>query len=362
MVAISAVRKVVRPVIFQPGRAPTSVLTVARGWSGTSRGRSVSRYLLPGEHQLICVRRHPAVPVGYLTLALLGLAAALLLNSPALSSTGLAIIWSAWGVLFLYAVWKVASWSVGYLVVTPGRILVLVGLATRKVSSMPLSAITDLRVRRSLRGYVFGYGALVVESDLTDQPLAVLDRVLDQVPFPEEVYLMTWLGPDPRGPIEDSVLRICKVVLVSPFKIVRLLEQASGDQATDSPPVSRELLYDTVANRLDKDKSLGRPPELPKYLADLGQRDNMQSARLAVRSLTTVAVASAAALGLLLGIEYSNSGRLISRGVVLTLLVVAGALSVLLISLIWILSRRIDSLDVSNRGTRGRSFCGARLA
>ena len=158
---------------------------------------------------------------------------------------------------------------------------------------------------------------------------------------------MTWLGPDPRGPIEDSVLRICNVVPLSPFKIVRLLEQVSASQATDSPAVSRELLYDTVADRLDKDKSesLGRPPELPDYLADLRKRDNTQNALLMVRSLTTVAVASAIALGLLLGIEYSNSGRLISRDVVLALLVAAAALSVLLISSVWLLSRRVDSLD-----------------
>lgn len=340
--AISAARKVVRSIIFQPGPAPTSVLTVAGGWSGTNRGRSVNRYLLPGEHQLICVRRHPTVPFGYLTLALLGLAvAAVLPNGPALSSTWLAIIWLAWGVLFLYTVWKVASWSVGYLVVTPDRILVVVGLVARKLSAVPLSAITDLRLRRSLTGRVFGYGDLIVESDLAGQPLAVLDHV----PFPEQVYFMTWLGPDPRGPIEDSVLRICNVVPVSPFKIVRLLEQASADQATDSPAVSRELLYDTVADRLDKDRSLGRPPELPNYLAGLRQRDNTQNALLTVRSLRTIAVASVIALGLLLGIEYTNSGRLISRDVVLTLVVVAGILSVLLISSVWLLSRRIDSLD-----------------
>lgn len=176
------------------------MLTVARGWNGTTRGRSVNKYLLPGEHQLVCVRRHPTVPLGHLTLAIFGLVVvAVLLKSFALSSTGLLIIWLVWGVLFLHTIWKVASWSVGYLVVTPGRIFFVVGLVTRKLSSMPLSAITDLRLRRSLSGYVFGYGDMVVESKSSDQPLTVLDHL----PFPEEVYLLTRLGSDPPHPIED---------------------------------------------------------------------------------------------------------------------------------------------------------------
>jgi hypothetical protein len=118
---------------------------------------------------------------------------------------------------------------------------------------MPLSAVTDLRMRRSARGRLFGYGNFVAESDLPDQSVGVVDSV----PFPNEVYLATWLGPDPRDPIEDLVSRICKVVApVSPFKIVRLLEQASGSQPQNSPAVARELLYRTVADRLGEDVSL----------------------------------------------------------------------------------------------------------
>lgn len=63
------------------------------------------------------------------------------------------------------------------------------------------------------------------------------------------------------------------------------------------------------------------------------------------RFLTAVTVTSAIALGLLLGMEYSNSVRLISQDAALTLLVAAGSLSALLISLLWVLTRRIDSLD-----------------
>jgi Bacterial PH domain len=227
---------------------------------------SVNKYLLPGEHQLICVRRHPEVLLGPITVTLVALLAGGLVSGFALlSSTGLEIVWLAVGVLFLRMLWKIANWSVDYLVVTPGRMLLVVGLVTRKLATMPLSAVTDLRLRRSARGRLFGYGDFVVESDLPDQSLAVVDRV----PLSDEVYLATWLGPDPRDPIEGLVLRICKVVApVSPFKTVRLLEQASGSQVRNSPAVSRELLYRTVADRLDEDVSLERRPELRNYLAD----------------------------------------------------------------------------------------------
>jgi hypothetical protein len=120
-------------------------------------------------------------------------------------------------------------------------------------------------VRRSAAGRRFGYGNFVAESDLPDQSVAVVNSV----PFPDEVYLATWLGPDSRDPIEGLVSRICKVVApMSKFKVVRLLEQPSGSQAQNSPAVARELLYRTVAERLDEDVSLERRPELRNFLVD----------------------------------------------------------------------------------------------
>ena len=164
---------------------------------------SVNKYLLPGEHQLICVRRHPEALLGPITLTLVALLAGGLVTGFALlNSTGLEIVWLATAVLFLRMLWKIAYWSGDYFVVTPGRMLLVSGLVNRKLATMPLSAVTDLRMRRSARGRLFGYGNFVAESDLPDQSVGVVDSV----PFPNEVYLATWLGPDPRDPIEDLVL------------------------------------------------------------------------------------------------------------------------------------------------------------
>ena len=317
---------------------------------------SVSRYLLPGEHQLICVRRHPDVLLGPIIQTLVALLAAGLVSGFALlSGTGLGIVWLATGVLFLRMLWKIANWLVDYLVVTPGRMLLVVGLVTRKLATMPLSAVTDLRLRRTARGRLFGYGDFVVESDLPDQSLAVVDRV----PWPDEVYLATWLGPDPRDPIENLVSRISKVVApVSPFRIVRLLEQASGSQVRDSLAVTRELLYRTVADRLDEDVSLERRPELRNYLADyrsyLRRQERAQDVRLAAKYLRAGAVASVIAFGLLLGAEYSSSVKLMSRDAALILLVLACFLSALSTLLIWLLTLRINSFGIQSARTMRR--------
>ena len=308
---------------------------------------SVSRYLLPGEHQLVCVRRHPGVLVGPISLALVALLAGGLVTGFALvSSIGLVIIWLAMGILLSRMLWKTAAWYVDFLVVTPGRMLLVTGLLTRKLSTMPLSAVTDLRLQRSAVGRLLGYGDFVVESDLTDQSLAVVDHV----PLPDEVYLATWLGPDPRDPIEGLVSRICQVLTpVSPFKIVRLLDRASGSRVSSSPTVARELLYGTVADRLDEDVSLERRPELRNYLTDyrsyLRRQRYAKEFRLNAKYMSALTVVSVIVFAVLLGIEYSSSARPMPRSAVLALLALAGFLSALLTLSIWLLTLRIKSLD-----------------
>ncbi len=126
---------------------------------GADPPASVNRYLLPDEHQLICVRQHPAVLLGPITLTTAGLLVAVLLTIVApISSTGLSIIWLAWGVVLLWMVSKMAVWSVNYLVVTSGRMFIVQGLMNRKLSTMLFSDVIDLNLRRSLLGHVFGYG------------------------------------------------------------------------------------------------------------------------------------------------------------------------------------------------------------
>lgn len=155
---------------------------------GDSAPSSVNRYLLPNEHQVIMVRRHPAVllrPVGEIFggLILAGLLSKFLGDNGA--GEALVLVWWAWLLLLIRFVWKVAEWSVDYFVVTSQRMLLTTGLITRKVAMMPLGKVTDMSFQRSLLGRMLGYGEFILESAGQDQAL----RTVEYIPYPETLYL-----------------------------------------------------------------------------------------------------------------------------------------------------------------------------
>ncbi len=148
---------------------------------------AVNRYLLPNEHQVITVRRHPAVLIGPSVLTLGGLLVAAVLSATVLhgNDTLIAVVWLAWLVLFVRLIWKAINWAVDFFVVTSHRILLTSGVVTRKVNMMPLTKVTDMSFQRTLAGKVFGYGEFIVESAGQDQAL----RNIDHLPYPEQLYL-----------------------------------------------------------------------------------------------------------------------------------------------------------------------------
>ena len=154
---------------------------------GDTAPASVNRYLLPHEHQVITVRKHPAVLIIPIALTLAGLILAGVLSTSIArnSSLGLEVIWWAWAALLLYLIWKVINWSVDYFVVTSRRILETSGIITRKVAMMPLSKVTDMSFQRSAAGRMFGYGQFIIESAGQDQAM----RSVDHIPYPEQLYL-----------------------------------------------------------------------------------------------------------------------------------------------------------------------------
>lgn len=154
---------------------------------GDSAPASVNRYLLPHEHQVITVRRHPAVLMRPVAEVLGGLVIAGVLSNTGIgeNSTALAIIWWVWLLLLVRFVWKVAEWSVDYFVITSARMLLTTGLLTRRVNMMPLAKVTDMRFERSVLGRMIGYGSFILESAGQDQALSKVDFV----PYPEQLYL-----------------------------------------------------------------------------------------------------------------------------------------------------------------------------
>jgi uncharacterized membrane protein YdbT with pleckstrin-like domain len=148
---------------------------------------AVNKYLLPHEHQVITVRKHPAVLLKPILIVLLGLViAAVISTTIARSQAGVVgFVWIAWAVLLLYLVGKVIEWSQDYFIVTSRRMLLATGVVTRKVAMMPLVKVTDMSFQRSTLGRLLGYGEFILESAGQDQAL----RVVDYLPYPEQLYL-----------------------------------------------------------------------------------------------------------------------------------------------------------------------------
>ena len=148
---------------------------------------AVNKYLLPHEHQVITVRKHPAVLIGPIAISLAGLAiAAVISTTIARHNSGVVgFVWIAWAVVLLWLVYKVWEWSQDYFIVTSRRMLLATGVITRKVAMMPLVKVTDMSFRRSSLGRLLGYGEFILESAGQDQAL----RVVDHLPYPEQLYL-----------------------------------------------------------------------------------------------------------------------------------------------------------------------------
>jgi hypothetical protein len=164
---------------------------------GDSAPASINRYLLPHEHQVITVRRHPAVLMRTVGEVLGGLIAAAVLSNTFGAGNDLlvSVVWYAWLIILGRFVWKVSEWSVDYFVVTNQRMLLTTGLITRKVAMMPLSKVTDMSFQRSILGRMLGYGEFVLESAGQDQAL----RTVGYLPYPEQLYLEVcgMIFPDP---------------------------------------------------------------------------------------------------------------------------------------------------------------------
>jgi membrane protein YdbS with pleckstrin-like domain len=148
---------------------------------------SVNKYLLPHEHQVITVRKHPAVLMGPIAIGLGGILVALVLMTTifAHSRQAITVLILICVGLLLYLGFKVWEWSQDYFAVTSERMLEASGVFTRKIAMMPLVKVTDMSFQRSTVGRILGYGKFILESAGQDQALSTIDHV----PYPEQLYL-----------------------------------------------------------------------------------------------------------------------------------------------------------------------------
>ena len=148
---------------------------------------SVNKYLLPRENQVITVRKHPAVLMGPIALALGGILVALVLWTTVLYHVhgAILVLLIACAILLLNLAYKTWEWSEDYFVVTSQRMIQASGVFTRKIAMMPLTKVTDMSFQRSTAGRLLGFGSFILESAGQDQAL----RTIDHVPYPEQLYL-----------------------------------------------------------------------------------------------------------------------------------------------------------------------------
>jgi membrane protein YdbS with pleckstrin-like domain len=148
---------------------------------------AVNKYLLPHEHQVITVRKHPAVLIGPIAILLAGVLIAVVLSTTLLrhSHQGILIVVLVVVCLFLYLGYRTWEWAEDYFVVTSDRMLQASGVFTRKIAMMPLVKVTDMSFQRSTLGRLLGFGEFILESAGQDQAL----RNIDHVPYPEQLYL-----------------------------------------------------------------------------------------------------------------------------------------------------------------------------
>jgi membrane protein YdbS with pleckstrin-like domain len=148
---------------------------------------SVNKYLLPHEHQVITVRKHPAVLIVPIALALGAILISIVLGSTVLLHThdAVLVLLIICLIFLAYLGFKAWEWSEDYFVVTSDRMLEASGVFTRKIAMMPLVKVTDMSFQRSTTGRLLGYGSFILESAGQDQAL----RTIDHVPYPEQLYL-----------------------------------------------------------------------------------------------------------------------------------------------------------------------------
>ena len=148
---------------------------------------SVNKYLLPHEHQVITVRKHPAVLIVPIALALGAILISIVVGSTILLHThdAVLVLLIICLIFLAYLAFKAWEWSEDYFVVTSDRMLEASGVFTRKIAMMPLVKVTDMSFQRSTTGRLLGFGSFILESAGQDQAL----RTIDHVPYPEQLYL-----------------------------------------------------------------------------------------------------------------------------------------------------------------------------
>src|SRR5436305_1991088 len=86
--------------------------------------------------------------------------------------------------ILLFALWRTFEWYREWFVGTDRRLMLTLGVITRKIAMIPLGKVTDMRYDRPPVGQLLGYGSFVLESAGQEQAF----REVNYVPNPDILY------------------------------------------------------------------------------------------------------------------------------------------------------------------------------
>ena len=146
----------------------------------------LDRYLTPSERIVFRTRLHWVIIVGpwalfFVSLLVVGLLDARLPTGQPRVRDVLVILMVF---LLLRALWKTYEWYREWFVGTDRRLMLTMGVITRKVAMIPVSKVTDMSYVRGPVGQLLGYGSFVLESAGQDQAF----REVEYVPNPGVYY------------------------------------------------------------------------------------------------------------------------------------------------------------------------------
>jgi membrane protein YdbS with pleckstrin-like domain len=145
----------------------------------------LDRYLTPAEKIVFRTRLHwikILVPwlQFFLALLLLGLFDTRLPRDTRLRDALVVLLL----LVLVRALWKTFEWYREWFVGTDRRLMLTMGIITRKVAMIPLGKVTDMRYDKPPVGQVLGYGSFILESAGQDQAF----REVEYVPDPDHLY------------------------------------------------------------------------------------------------------------------------------------------------------------------------------
>ncbi|HEV2640547.1 MAG TPA: PH domain-containing protein [Actinocrinis sp.] len=103
-------------------------------------------------------------------------------------------------VVCFWALREVGHWFDRHLILTNKRIMVVDGIVSKSVNSMPINKLTDMVYSRSALGRIFGYGLFDVESAGQDQALKLMNYVPDPDNTNLQISHLLYSSPGPPKP------------------------------------------------------------------------------------------------------------------------------------------------------------------